>query len=169
MRIKRGRFKAETKDYLIKENIKRKQNLLKYKRINSFNLRNNKINKNGYLDYKKYLQSPEWKILRKKIIDYYKRCLFCLNSNNLNVHHMFYSKDCLDGKSTKGMILICQDCHEQISKIAINKNMPDLIATIIFSNKKYPGIDLRPYYKNGFFKEKILWKYTNVLNATMKE
>ena len=153
MRIVRGKFKAETKDYLIKNNLLRRKRLSKFKRINSFNKRNSIVKKMGFIDYNDYLKSSLWKEIRTNIVLNKEKCLFCLSNSELNVHHLFYSKENLTGKTKRGLILICQTCHEKISKDAIDKNIIDLFSTLSYCKKYYPGIDLRPYYKNGFFKE----------------
>ena len=72
-----------------------------------------------FKDYKEYLESPQWKALRKKTYDRVKEesgcanqtCEVCDIEDNLQVHHWKYPKDWNDDK-TEYHTLVCKDCHE---------------------------------------------------------
>lgn len=65
-------------------------------------------------NYKKYLKSKKWKIIKSKILDRdLHRCKICGNTNNLSVQKV------MDGESLKYLITLCSSCHK---KIEFNKD-----------------------------------------------
>lgn len=66
--------------------------------------------------YKNYMQSKEWRALRKRVLerDEYK-CAVCNSKNNLEVHHLFYEDDIYNGKLYQ-MITLCKKHHKQLHK-----------------------------------------------------
>lgn len=64
-------------------------------------------------NYKKYLNSKEWKEKRDKRleIDGFK-CTCCGTKDRLNVHHTTYER--LGHESMEDLITLCNDCHKAI-------------------------------------------------------
>lgn len=64
-------------------------------------------------NYKKYLNSKEWKErrLQRLEIDGYK-CACCGTDKNLNVHHLTY--DMIGSEEMDDLITMCKDCHKSI-------------------------------------------------------
>ena len=59
----------------------------------------------GFQNYKYYLSSELWRNdIRPRVIDEY---------NDLEIHHLEYSKHNLLGKSLDGMIVLCRKCHKR--------------------------------------------------------
>lgn len=63
------------------------------------------------MDYKDYLQTPEWNATRKKMFrraDY--QCQLCnANKTTLNVHHKTYDR--LGAENYDDLIVLCENCH----------------------------------------------------------
>lgn len=66
--------------------------------------------------YHKYLLSPEWKALRKKVFerDEY-RCRFCESSKNLEVHHLTYER--IFHERLEDLVTACDGCHGYIHRL----------------------------------------------------
>lgn len=68
-------------------------------------------------EYSDFLQSPEWRALREKVI---MRdgcaCHMCKSRNNLRVHHLSYD-DLLDENN---LITLCDKCHENVHQYTKN-------------------------------------------------
>jgi 5-methylcytosine-specific restriction endonuclease McrA len=61
-------------------------------------------------EYVKYINSPEWKALRKKVILRDKRkCQHCGVQTRLQVHHLTYER--LGHEMLSDLITLCRDCH----------------------------------------------------------
>lgn len=77
------------------------------------------------MDYKKYLQSPEWKERRLAKIEQSKyRCQFCkerFESHDLNVHHLNY--ECIGHEDSKDLIVLCRSCHWVADKLRKNPGL----------------------------------------------
>jgi len=79
------------------------------------------------MNYRDYLQSPEWKALRKKAIDRDNgKCIFC-NRAFREVHHVKYPKrfpqDHIDN-----LLVVCEKCHRRLH--GIKNNDEELLETI---------------------------------------
>ena len=80
--------------------------------------------KKHYKDYQDYLQSPEWRKLRKKTYTRVKKeygdtvCEVCglAEEKTYNVHHWKYPKNWVDD-NTDYHVLLCQECHKKWHEI----------------------------------------------------
>ena len=103
-----------------------KQRLVWKDTISSFNARydhvyrilkgkkNRKKRKKQKVDYKDYLKSDRWQLLRTFIHTRDgDRCMTCNSKKNLHVHHRTYSKIRTDGEK-HDLILLCAPCHKII-------------------------------------------------------
>lgn len=68
-------------------------------------------------DYSNYLDSEDWKQKRQKVLsrDNFK-CVRCLDSESLNVHHIWYAKN-WQKQPISSLITLCRKCHELEHKI----------------------------------------------------
>ncbi|SRR6266581_3056230 len=64
-----------------------------------------------HMPYQEYLQTPEWKERRLRILerDNY-RCQVCNSSDHLNVHHRDYSRR--GDEEDSDLTTLCQGCHQ---------------------------------------------------------
>lgn len=77
-------------------------------------LRNKILIGMGYKNYKDYLESRLWIKTRLKVLTRDKfKCRICGNFGG-NIHHLRYDRATLLGKSIKGMITLCGECHKYI-------------------------------------------------------
>ena len=67
-----------------------------------------------FLQYRKYLQSEEWQIVRRKRlqIDGYK-CQMCGTGKNLQVHHISY-EHLEQEKEIDDLVTLCKECHKKV-------------------------------------------------------
>jgi hypothetical protein len=82
------------------------------KKINDYEL---KRKEQKDLDYKKYLQTPEWKAKRERVLirDNYL-CQGCLQNRAVDVHHMSYAN--FGDELFFQLISLCKECHEKVHK-----------------------------------------------------
>ena len=68
-------------------------------------------------NYKKFLQTPYWKIIsseKLKQTDY--TCQLCGKNNTiLNVHHTTYDIICLEIYNMNKLTVLCQNCHSKFN------------------------------------------------------
>lgn len=61
-------------------------------------------------EYKKYLKSPQWKALRRNVLDRDNgRCTQCRGTQRLHVHHLHYST--FESEDLDDLVTLCEDCH----------------------------------------------------------
>lgn len=61
-------------------------------------------------DYHTYLNSPEWRTMRKRAFNHYGYlCNLCGRDDHLNVHHRTYER--LGHERLSDLTILCQDCH----------------------------------------------------------
>lgn len=66
--------------------------------------------KNGRVDYLAYINSPEWKAKRKKVLERAKhKCETCSAVGHLHVHHTTYRH--LGFEPLRDLKALCPDCH----------------------------------------------------------
>jgi len=66
-------------------------------------------------NYKRYLKSEDWEVIRNKVLIRDKRkCCFCLSNKNLEVHHETYKN--VFYEDLDDLITLCHDCHRAIHK-----------------------------------------------------
>jgi len=115
------------------------------------------------LEYRKYLESNEWKILRaKKLKKNNKyRCAICKSNERLNVHHLFYRNNLANTKLTD-LRMLCHRCHELIHKLEKegkikykNKNHHSRFGIIKGAVKKELGIPKVNLFKSKKYIERV--------------
>lgn len=69
-----------------------------------------------FSDYNRYLQSPEWKAKREKVLirDKYL-CQACLERNATQVHHLSY--DHVFNEPLFELVAVCKKCHESLTQL----------------------------------------------------
>lgn len=76
----------------------------------------NIINANWKMRYSEYLNSPEWREVRKEILTIdIGICLSCKSKENLQVHHMTYEN--VGAELHEDLITLCRSCHVDIHKM----------------------------------------------------
>lgn len=73
----------------------------------------------NYIEYKKYIQSPKWRKVRKKFFESKlpKDCFVCFRDDQiLDLHHRTYAR--LGHERLTDLVLVCRDCHNEIHKYA---------------------------------------------------
>jgi 5-methylcytosine-specific restriction endonuclease McrA len=64
------------------------------------------------IDYKTYLQSEQWKLIRDTALDLYdNKCILCDSTDNLNVHHKTYKN--IGNEDIDDLIVLCKRCHRK--------------------------------------------------------
>lgn len=64
----------------------------------------------GRVDYREYLKSPWWKLVRRRaILAAGHRCRICRVSARLEVHHLTYER--LGNERPEDVIALCGPCH----------------------------------------------------------
>lgn len=65
-------------------------------------------------DYREYLRSPEWQVIRSRILARdEERCLRCEGVAN-QVHHLSYARAVLDGYDDTLLVSLCGGCHHVV-------------------------------------------------------
>ena len=65
--------------------------------------------------YQSYLQSPEWKAIRKQVFGDKGRSCRC-GRKATQVHHSDYAAQTMSGEDISGLVPICSKCHEKIHR-----------------------------------------------------
>lgn len=78
----------------------------------AYTLRDEALETMGYYCYQDYLESSDWKRIRKQVLKD-ATCVGCGNSPT-QVHHEKYTLQNLAGTTLDGMKPICRSCHEHI-------------------------------------------------------
>lgn len=64
----------------------------------------------SYVDYDTYLNSPEWRVLRRIVLEAAEqRCVICDGTRALQVHHRDYTR--LGEERLADLTVLCDDCH----------------------------------------------------------
>ena len=84
---------------------KRRQN-----RQNAYHKRNLILKEIGFQSYSAYLKSDTWAELKAFVLRKSPNCFAC-SRKATQVHHRFYSKLVLQGKSDAGLYAVCGSCH----------------------------------------------------------
>jgi len=134
--------------------------------INSINYIMNKQ------EYREYLNSNEWKILRAKKLKKSKkyRCAICKATKELNIHHLFYRPNLADTELSDLRIL-CHRCHKLIHELEkkgeikyVNKKHHSRFGIIKHAVKKELGIPAM-----NLFKDKKYIKRVEILRTEIKK
>ena len=88
-------------------------------------------------DYYGYLQSEEWKALRKQaMIRDGCRCQMCGSGTNLHVHHVSYEHLHTD-KELDDVITLCKRCHEEVHAKDLERKRNNASLSL-FEEEDYP-------------------------------
>lgn len=71
------------------------------------------LSKLGYKNYSSYLNSPRWRVIRRKVIAA-ATCACCKRRPPRQVHHLDYSEETLLGERLFGLLPVCGGCHRRI-------------------------------------------------------
>jgi len=64
------------------------------------------------MDYETYLNSREWRMRRKLVLELWgHRCCLCYSGEDLQVHHRTYAR--IGRELTTDLIVLCRDCHKR--------------------------------------------------------
>jgi len=89
------------------------EQMLEYKRFS-----NKEINYIKTLKYKKFLNTPYWKIISKHIKDNAdNHCALCNSTKQLNVHHRTYEHHGDELHHINDIVCICKQCHQKVHNI----------------------------------------------------
>jgi hypothetical protein len=69
----------------------------------------------GFVNYYEYIKSPEWRVranAAKRRAGY--RCQTCGSNNKLQAHHLSYDR--LGDEREEDIKVLCDECHEAVSK-----------------------------------------------------
>lgn len=85
--------------------------------------------------YKSYIQSPEWKARRDRVVAVYGgRCYCCSEQTQfLDVHHRTYRR--LGKERPDDLVPVCRRCHQLIHEIARTQGVSLVTATAIRRKK----------------------------------
>ncbi len=88
------------------------------------------------IQYKGFLKTLYWRIIREYIIAEHTCCQYCGSKNQLNVHHLEYSQRGQEYRDLSCLVLLCRDCHKTghvIEKIADDnkKAIAELLAALV--------------------------------------
>lgn len=121
----------------------------------SYARRNRHLKKAGYQSYTEYLQSAEWKAVRKKVLtEKGSTCSFCGTLQNIQIHHLQYSKKGFIKQATNNLIPICDRCHGEITKLVRTHGVNDFQATEIYRDLYFPTQGFTGMKKNKVIKKK---------------
>lgn len=74
-------------------------------------------------DYKKYLQSDQWKERRKgTLIRAFNRCEGCNINGQLDIHHLTYAR--IFNEPLSDLMALCQKCHDHIELLVAQDQIP---------------------------------------------
>jgi hypothetical protein len=82
------------------------------KQMNCYRRRNERLSELGYLGYRDYLKTDEWKQIRDNKLRKFPHCLIC-NEAATQVHHLDYGMPTLLGLHPQKLVTLCRTCHEQ--------------------------------------------------------
>lgn len=62
------------------------------------------------MDYTTYMQSPEWRKVRDRALEFWKcRCCICFGLDQVEVHHRTYER--LGHEWLSDVVCLCKPCH----------------------------------------------------------
>lgn len=80
---------------------------------NEYVARDSLIRRMGFENYYEYLDSPDWRSIRKEVFAKHKGVCFACKSRAQVIHHRNYREETLSGKdlSAEAMVPVCRLCH----------------------------------------------------------
>lgn len=92
--------------------------------IRQFGKRNRILKADGFSTYQEFLKSAAWrqsKVNIQRKIDkgkvWYGSCWCCGSKENLQLHHLKYTKANLTGRVGNHLRYVCKSCHETIHRM----------------------------------------------------
>ncbi len=79
--------------------------------MNDYTARNSVCHRLGYRSYKKYLLSPLWRQIKKRVCKPGTECVVC-EREATEVHHKEYSEKVLLGEDDSKLVPLCRWCHQ---------------------------------------------------------
>lgn len=82
-----------------------------------------------FIEYNRYLQSPEWREKRRKVLarDKYL-CQACLESKATQVHHKSY--DHVFHEPLFELVAVCEDCHNSLTELDTQRRNNNGVANV---------------------------------------
>jgi 5-methylcytosine-specific restriction endonuclease McrA len=74
------------------------------------------------LNYQEYLNSPEWKALRTKVLERDECCVLCASTEELEVHHRTYVR--VGYEKMSDLTTVCMPCHRLYSAAVETRRPP---------------------------------------------
>jgi hypothetical protein len=91
-----------------------------------YSRRNRLLSKLGYLGYRDYLKSDDWKRIRAEVMATDPLCILCERRAEV-LHHSQYTVDVLLGLNNSRLAPLCHRCHEriEIDELGKKRSMSD--------------------------------------------
>jgi hypothetical protein len=105
--------------------------------IRQFAKWNRILKETGFDSYQEFLKSPVWAQAKKRIArkiaqgkSFYSVCWCCGSKDNLQLHHLKYTKSNLRGAVGNDLKYLCRSCHETVHLMTkLNPNISIKTAT----------------------------------------
>jgi hypothetical protein len=94
--------------------LKRKKKKIAYRTLIGYAERDAILWKMGFDKYSDYLESYLWKEIRQQVLSSSEFCCQLCKKPSNQVHHLWYSKENLQGTNKKGLVSLCVKCHHSI-------------------------------------------------------
>ena len=114
-------------------------NRKRYKRIVQLRDKGRKKFNLRYKTYEDYLNSSEWKEVKRIFLSYRKIkvpcCVYCKSTENIHIHHKSYSRlGC--PSELYDLVTLCKGCHFMLHRIQKEFNVTLQNATRLFVNRE---------------------------------
>lgn len=110
----------------------------------------------GYANYHEYLQSEEWRRVRKETLESRSGCALCTKKAD-QVHHLSYDTRTLLGQKPYHLVSLCGECHKWIEYDGERK------LTVDQANKRLMQLarltDSGIAWMNEYRKERASWRH----------
>jgi hypothetical protein len=81
---------------------------------NHYEYRDKVLLRMGFASYREYLNSDLWQSIRDRVLSENKKCRCCKVNDSQCVHHHDYKQHTLKGKTLRGLVALCNECHVEI-------------------------------------------------------
>lgn len=68
----------------------------------------------GFLSYRDYLNSKDWKAIRIAVLATTDACEICRCAKASQVHHLAYNRAALTGRDRTKLVALCGECHRRV-------------------------------------------------------
>lgn len=92
------------------------------------------------MDYKAYLRTVYWGILRGWMTEHYRTCGFCKGHHALSVHHRTYAHRGEEWNFMGDLQILCRQCHKERHGLASVKEVTEIMKRRM-NAWKYPRED----------------------------